>query len=487
MVKRFLLTKYGTNRIVRTIAISIACSLTLLPAIASNMANEWTPPISISAQLVGPSQLPNIAHDSEGRLHVSWVEKSYVERGEADAVYYSYFDGNTWSYPVDVLVSPDQGNIVTGELVALPSDKLALLWIGANHLQFSQVFIGDAQRANAWKTTTLFPWLLARTGFMYFSPPTTLHVLLVGDVQNEVIYSQSTDSGNTWMDPVTVWSPQSNSYAGNDPRLCIDDAGLYLHAVWHENARDLDWNPNGIWYSRSEDQGHTWSDAEFLANRGSSPNCAYDGDGRLHMLWNNAVGSVDGRYHRWSTDEGYTWSDPVPIFPGLSGRTRAPALRRDGSGTLHVLTGAMFDGATRMLWSYWQDENWTSPQSISDDLVSNESPDLTVTSGNTLNAVWHYGNDDMSQIWFAAFQTDVPSKIESAESEPLMRLPLAPTEVPAPTPSPLPLPTQPPPPLDSLPDIDSNPAVHPLVVGVLPVLGLLAVVLGWRITRTRRF
>lgn len=368
----------------------------------------WTSPIPISSDVTGPSQFPKIVADSIGQLHVVWAENSYRIRDEADAVFYSYYNGASWSPPVDVLVSPDLQTVKLGELVMLPDETLALLWIGANTLQFSRAGTSSALQPSEWQTEALFGGAAATDAFMVFAPPATLYIAYVDLSTNGVMFADSDDLGITWRGPTSVWLPASEAFAAEDVRLCMDSTGQILHLVWHENARENNWNSNGIWYLRSLDQGSTWGNETFLPNRGSSPNCAYDGTGTLHMLWNNAVGSVDGRYHRSSNDNGAIWTEPTVIFPGLSGRTRAPAMAVDSDGTLYVLNGAYAAGKTQMFASYWQGNGWAQPLSISEDLVSNESPDMVVTGGNRLNAVWHFGYEDTSFIWFSTYTTDAP-------------------------------------------------------------------------------
>lgn len=386
------------------------------PVYGIPLVGEWSPPIPISADLMGPSQFPKIVADSSGQLHVVWSENSYAVRNEADAIFYSSYDGINWSPPVDVLVPPDLQTARLGELAMLPDDTLALLWIGADTLQFSQVLAKSASQPSAWQTEALFGGVAVTNAFMAFVAPTTLYIAYIDSSTMGLMFAISDDLGTSWLGPTAAWMPASNDFAAEDVRLCRDNTGRILHLIWHENAREFNWNPGGVWYMRSLDQGRLWSDATFLPNRGSSPNCAYDGAGMLHMLWNNAVGSIDGRYHRFSTDDGATWTEPTVIFPGLSGRTRAPAMAVDGDGTLYVLNGAYAAGKTQMFASYWQNGSWAQPLSISGNLVSNESPDMVVTGGNRLNAVWHFGYEDTSFVWFSARETEAaPVAFDSPE------------------------------------------------------------------------
>lgn len=386
-------------------------------------SGTWSEPELLSGTLTTPSQFPKIASSSEGRLHVIWTENSYASDGTPDAIYYSRFDGTNWTPPVDVLVSPLIPQIAIGELVVLPDDHLALLWMGGQQLFFSVAPAAFAHNPSTWQTTPLLPGLSTRYAFMLLHPPTTLYIVAIDAPNFGLKFIKSDDLGDSWTEAREIWSPITDGYAAEDPRLCQNSSGMILHLVWHENARELGWKTDKTWHMRSLDAGATWTDQFSLPLQGSSPNCAYDGDGRLHLLWNNAVGSKDGRYHLWSLDDGATWSAPTPIFPGLSGRTRAPAFGLDSNGILHVLTGAYSDGKTPMYWSYWEGQSWTTPRPISGDLSGNESPDLIVTEGNRLNAVWHFDVDGFTKVVFSMLQTSAPAMPNAAApAQPLQTL-----------------------------------------------------------------
>lgn len=403
------------GRILRLALIAAIVAPVLMANRVWAQGSEWSTPISISSVLEGPSQFPKIAADGEGQLHVVWVENSFGDRGVADAIYYSRYDGVNWSMPVDILVAPDQGTITMGELTVLPGGKLALLWIGSGGLQFSTVAASIAGNPVAWRTVPLFAGLYASSAFMLSLPDGGLTLAFVEPPGYGIRFAQSSDLGDTWSEPLTVWTPEGDGSAADDVRICANQAGTAMHLVWHENARQLGWNPYAIWHTRTSDHGATWQGLESLDNRGSSPNCVYDGSGALHMVWNNAVGSIDGRYQRTSYDDGATWSEPAPVFPGLSGRTRAPAFAIDSAGTLHILTGAYSQEKTRMFASHLRDTDWAVPLSVSGEMPSNESPDLVVTHGNVLHGVWHFGDEVSSQIWYSSVQTAAPHTVEAQQ------------------------------------------------------------------------
>ncbi len=373
---------------------------------------DWTEPMSLSNESIGLSRWPSITDDSRGYLHVIWLEDSYVVNGIADAIFYTVFDGKEWSSPVDILTSPDQTSMGAGEIITLPTTgELAILWVASRTQYLSRAKIGDAEMARSWRTSTLFPWLEIDHASLVYAPPTDLYLAFSFGEDFKIGFAHSPDLGTSWSDPELVWSPKTGDYAATKPQLCIDATGKIVHLVWQENAGALNWNPSGIWYARSEDQGVTWSEPEYLPYEGSTPNCNYDGNGLLHMLWNSGVGSVDGRYHRLSLDDGLTWTEPKAVLPGLSGRTNKPALAVDSSGVLHLLSGAMADGKTRMFWSRWQGDRWTEPVSISNHMKSNESPSLVITNGNRLNAVWYNPQPDVANphtVWFSTYETDSP-------------------------------------------------------------------------------
>lgn len=394
----------------RSVVVLLIGILTFSAQSAKADSGIWSEPIPLSGALSSPSQFPKIAAGANGHLHAVWGENSYADNETQDAIFYSRFDGASWSPPVDVLVSPIQPQIMVGELVILPDDKLALLWTGGQQLFLSVTPAAQAQQPNAWQTTPLLTGLSIRYAFMLYQSPSTLSVVVIDAPNFGLKFMRSDDLGDSWLEAKEIWSPANDGYAGEDPRLCQNESRTILHVVWHENARELGWKADKTWYMRSLDRGESWNDQFSLPLQGSSPNCAYDGEGKLHLLWNNAVSSADGRYHRWSADDGQTWSEPSAIFPGLSGRTRAPIFGLDNNGTLHVLTGAyaQTDQKTPMYWSYWQGQSWAIPRPISRDLPGNESPDLVVTEGNRLNAVWHYDVDGTPKVVFSMLQTNAP-------------------------------------------------------------------------------
>ena len=113
---------------------------------------------------------------------------------------------------------------------------------------------------------------------------------------------------------------QAANFGGFGPSITVDDKGT-AYAMWPATYANLSPRPsNGIFLSRSDDQGKTWSTSQvtpFNANVGSFSNVTWSpegGDqGTLHAVIDGyeavgVTGYQDIYYYR-STDGGRTWSE----------------------------------------------------------------------------------------------------------------------------------------------------------------------------------
>ncbi len=70
---------------------------------------------------------------------------------------------------------------------------------------------------------------------------------------NNVFVSRSTDGGKSWTAQLVFHAPLFTNLSNIFPSLAVDPTDGLLHATWS--------NRDGIWYSKSADQGTTWSPA----------------------------------------------------------------------------------------------------------------------------------------------------------------------------------------------------------------------------------
>ena len=175
---------------------------------------------------------------------------------------------------------------------------------------------------------------------------------LGGTIGNDldILISQSTDDGLTWTPPAAL-----NTYASADsrndefPRIAADRNGVWI-VVWEtlDSLGGTIGNDGDIAFSRSTDDGYTWSVSKALnTNAGSDsggdtwPSLATDGNVHWVVVWQSfdSLGGTIGTdwdvlYSR-SQDNGLTWSAPASAASDAAtdqGHDGAPDVTTDGQG-----------------------------------------------------------------------------------------------------------------------------------------------------------
>jgi hypothetical protein len=205
-----------------------------------------------------------------------------------------------------------------------------------------------------------------------------------------------------------------------------------MHVVWTEFYYPESWPPHGVFYSRSIDGGSTWSVPKVMAQGGFDQiNINVVDDNNIHVVWNGAAGT-GGRYHRWSSDGGQTWSDTEEVIPaGLGGTEGLPQLVSDQSGTVHMLTTHLGG----CLWyTYLANQIWMPPSCISGERTLIEEPSLTVSEGNKLHAVFW---DNRESLWYTTGVTNAPAILPEKMKDQFLQSTIrsAATEIPRITPT----------------------------------------------------
>ena len=179
-------------------------------------------------------------------------------------------NGRTWSSEDRVLVSGEGGmNVMSVSMLRLPSGRLALFYLRKNSVE-------DCRP-------------VARF---------------------------SADEGNTWSEPTEIIQAPVRYYVVNNDRVVLLPSGrLLIPAACHDwrNGRHTPAEAQ-VW--RSDDEGKTWVAGPVLSpppEAGDSglqePGVAVCPDGRLLMLCRTSGGC---QFAAWSSDNGDTWSTPVP-------------------------------------------------------------------------------------------------------------------------------------------------------------------------------
>jgi len=213
--------------------------------------------------------------------------------------------------------------------------------------------------------------------------------------------------------PIVSWEPAaplsttaSDLFSDRMPEICTDSAGNWI-AVW------TTWEDGRIRFSRSTDNGYTWTDAaplsgDVTSNYLESPQITTDSLGTWIAVWQSqdtlggTIGTDSDILFSRSTDIGQTWSAPAPLNTNAATDNSvdaAPQLTTDAAGNwIAVWQSTGGDGPlgtdNDILYSRSTDagHTWTDPAPLNtnaaDDLGSDEDPQLAVDSAGNWIAVW---------------------------------------------------------------------------------------------------
>jgi len=322
--------------------------------------SPWLRPERI-ADMAGSSTQHAVAVDAEGVVHVLWDE-AQAEGSSAMAIHYARWDGSRWARAYRVLVTPE-GRVSEPSLVAV-GDRLHAVAISGpgGDIVYAQAFTRDAYASGAWSEPVLLPGP-PRVEAVGGSPVIRaglggeLHVVYVVPLNEGrgIYYTRSDDGGNSWSPAETVFDAEGSGWAMVEhPALAVDVDGA-IHVAWVRAP--LPGNPvtEGIYYARSLDGGLTWSEPWVMAEGAYDwPELGLSRPQAVHLVWSSAAGSGDWM-HRWSVNGGRHWTASANVS-GLRQVAGPARLAYDGFETLYLLGLATDDaGEPALIQSAWDD------------------------------------------------------------------------------------------------------------------------------------
>jgi hypothetical protein len=406
-----------------TIVLSVYLILSQSDRVLASPSNSgWSNPVNIYTSPDKDNRNgvlnPRIILDSRGYVHAFWSVRTPGSNNVANYIMYSRLENGIWISPIEIIGSVEGRDVSPFEVVIDHSGFFHMVWYGRKpgtdaYLYYSRSYVDQAGSAQNWSTPV--PLIYYGIESLYF--PATLKVdssdrlnlvTVYGNFQTDLTYLRSDDSGQSWTKPIIFSGALVEGVWVWQPRMAIDEQGV-IHLVWlsSTNAGITDIGnvaQSSILYSRSDDQGHSWTAPYILGTSKenyifSDANIIIDGTGITHVVWNSSVGGP-ARFHRYSRDGGKNWSDLIPIYPG-SGRTQLPSVALDSKGRVHLVSsGNAYGTVVSLVYTWWDGTRWTDITSLTKLMnITGEAPQIAIGLGTELHMIWlNYAEHSLSYI-----------------------------------------------------------------------------------------
>ena len=345
------------------------------------------------------SRYPAITADKAGNVHVVWVEETESD-GYEGMIYYTMWDGENWTQPVDVYYS---WQLLTPDITVDAQGMIHLVVLSAGQTIYLHAQVqNNPSSAKNWSEPVVVDD--GHHGFNHWP-----HIIAASDGKIHVTYTvqeryvnliTSDDDGTNWFIPLLLSDPDELS-AVTSNTLAEDGDGV-LYATWGE-GRDSTSSTHSkrVLFARSEDGGETWSGSLLLSDPDESVlseplSIFVDRNDRLHLIWRNHDVQM---VHQWSDDQGRTWSSPQVINSSVS----KLSLDHAYSGISVVVDSAnaihLFYVWQRDLYHQVYDQgSWSAPRVVAQPMGSDASvvkPRAAVSDGNQLHVVFYNGYPEL--------------------------------------------------------------------------------------------
>lgn len=323
------------------------------------------PPTGFNVSNTGATDLPQLAFDAQGILHVAWVDTSLQSTG---SVFHRQLGADGQWSEVENL-SPDLAYVFGGPSLLRRADgSICVVWNGAEPL----TLYVRCRTEQGWTEAEA----LNKPGRDY-SP------IISSDGTVQTLYVVG--AGTIYFEDLELSADLSAL-----GKLVVDAAGGY-HAAWVRLGE-----PFSVEHRYSTDGSQTWAEAERLSTEENRPDALSmrmeaDSVGGVHIVWR---GNEDLYYRRWTANGG--WEAVVE-------------LSRDAPiGNLAISTDA--NGLARVIWQsvsegVWYTEQsadgaWSAPRQLTTEYYNwgANGPAIAVDSQGRVHMVWKSegsGTDDL--------------------------------------------------------------------------------------------
>jgi BNR repeat-containing family member len=374
----------------------LALGLSFFPAVVQG---EWAVAKRIT-WTPGESIYPSLAVDPSGNPHVVWQDNTH---GSYEIYYKKSSDGGT-TWTSNIRLSWNYSAFSAAPQMAADSQgRLHVVWHGYmpgnTDVYYRKSTDGGASWSSTIKLTSIAGSSIVPAIAVDFSG--NLHVVWVDDTSGnrEIYYKKSTDGGAIWTGRKRLTWNSGESYK---PVIAADSSGG-IHVLWHDSTPGND----EIYYKKSPDGGTTWTSSQRLTwTSGDSlfPDIGVGSPSNIYAVWHDYTPGDPDIHFKKSTDGGGTWtaSQNLTRNSTVSGY---PAIGVESLDNLHVV---WHDSPPSNIEVYYKKSTdggvtWTPSQNLSLNAGHSMFPVIAVDSSKNLHVVWNDGTPGEADIYYRKF------------------------------------------------------------------------------------
>jgi len=260
---------------------------------------------------------PRVDVDSTGAINVVWGDTT--DGGKKVMFLRSTDDGTTFSEPLDI--SRSSGQAFEPEIAIDSNDAINVVWedsaTGQNAIMFSRSTDGGETFSEPLQVSTGDS--LATEAHINIDSSNHLHIVWIEATEDDsqAFYSQSTDGGETFSAPLNL----SDNRSRNVHKAIVTTTGDTVYVAYHSEGGAR----RQVFLVKSENAGSSFSEPEQVSRadnnkgRAHSPAMVADSTGRLHLVWidSSIVGNEEGVLFYSNTRNGRSFSDQKVIVAAL--------------------------------------------------------------------------------------------------------------------------------------------------------------------------
>jgi len=327
-------------------------------------AKVWSVPVPITAEQSNITS-PEIVCDPDGHEHVFWSQTIGGQRGGLDrAIYYAKLDDTGWTQPIRLLSTPENRAVqpyVTND----NSGRLISVWSSdqTGSVYSSVASAGSAQNAFNWSSPVLLPALqpAASSPQVWVDKSGKIFVVYAITLNEDrgIYLTRSDDGGKTWTSPKRLFNAVAYKwYMVDQPKLVQTSDGIF-HLIFLRYSIPGGIGAIALYYARSDDGGETWSQPQPVIEDPLEWGMILASDERtVHRFW-SGTGKNSGIWHEFSIDSGQTWSLPDNL--SKIGENLGPTeIISDKQGRLHLFQAvADASGTYSIKYGLWNGARWS--------------------------------------------------------------------------------------------------------------------------------